>query len=111
MAGSPPTSYNAPSESDPPVGNKQSLNGRLHQIVDELVHQGLTLEQARQEFERQFIVASLRSNDWNFCRSARSLGVHRNTLRNKVSHLGIGVSEGRSRGGVRPLLRRSIPKV
>ena len=68
----------------------QNLNGRLYQIVDELVHRGLTLEQARREFERQFIVASLKSNRGNFCRSARSLGVHRNTLRNKMSALRIG---------------------
>jgi DNA-binding NtrC family response regulator len=79
--------------------------------VDELVLQGVTLEQARQEFERQFIVASLRSNDWNFCRSARSLGVHRNTLRNKVSHLGISTAQGRSRiTGGRPPIRRPVPK-
>jgi DNA-binding NtrC family response regulator len=71
----------------------QNLNGRLYQIVDELVNRGLTLEQARREFERQFIVASLKSNRGNFCRSARSLGVHRNTLRNKVSDLGIGVED------------------
>ena len=103
--------YTPPSRSDRTVGNKQTLNGRLHQIVDELVHQGVTLEQARQEFERQFIMASLRSNDWNFCRSARHLGVHRNTLRNKVSHLGIGVTEGRiTRTGVRPMVRRPAPK-
>ena len=67
----------------------RNLNGRLYDIVDELVSQGLTLEQARQEFERQFIVASLRTNEWNYCRSARSMGVHRNTLRNKISALGI----------------------
>lgn len=70
----------------------RNLNGRLLEIVDELVDQGLTLEQARQEFERQFITASLRTNDWNFCRSARSLGVHRNTLRNKMSSLGLADS-------------------
>lgn len=94
------------------MGTKQNLNGRLSQIVDELVTQGVTLEQARQEFERQFIVASLRSNDWNFCRSARSLGVHRNTLRNKVSHLGISTAEGRPRSaGGRPPMRRLLPKV
>lgn len=80
------------------MGTKQTLNGRLFQLVDELVHQGLTLEQARREFEKQFIVASLRSNDGNLCRSARSLGVHRNTLRNKVCDLGIGDSDsGRAR--------------
>jgi DNA-binding NtrC family response regulator len=72
---------------------EQNLNGRLYQIVDELVRRGLTLEQARREFERQFIVASLKSNRGNFCRSAKSLGVHRNTLRNKVSDLGIGCED------------------
>ncbi|HBL30940.1 MAG TPA: hypothetical protein DD490_29250 [Acidobacteria bacterium] len=72
---------------------EQNLNGRLLQIVDELVRRGLTLDQARREFERQFIVASLKSNRGNLCRSARSLGVHRNTLRNKVSDLGILVED------------------
>lgn len=56
----------------------------------------MTLAQARQEFERQFIVASLRTNGGNLCRSARSLGVHRNTLRNKVSNLGIGLDDERA---------------
>lgn len=86
---------------------EQNLNGRLFQIVDELVRQGVTLEQARREFERQFIVASLRSNDGNLCRSARSLGVHRNTLRNKVDDLGIrGNAEAQLRSLPRRLTRR-----
>lgn len=85
------------------VVKEQNLNGRLFQIVDELVRQGVTLEQARREFEKQFIVASLRSNDGNLCRSARSLGVHRNTLRNKVSDLGIRDNED---VGLRSALRR-----
>lgn len=84
---------------------KQNLNGRLFQIVDELVRQGVTLEQARREFEKQFIVASLRTHDGNFCRSAKSLGVHRNTLRNKVCDLGIGLEEVRP-VRVRARLRR-----
>lgn len=71
----------------------KDLNGRLRQIVDELVLRGVPLEQARREFERQFIVSSLRSHDFSVGRSADSLGVHRNTLRNKVSSLGIAVDE------------------
>ncbi|MEM7582576.1 MAG: helix-turn-helix domain-containing protein [Acidobacteriota bacterium] len=68
---------------------RKNLKDGLTPIVDELVRRGVSLQQARQEFERQFIKASLRSNGGNLCRSARSLGVHRNTLRNKVSSLGI----------------------
>jgi DNA-binding NtrC family response regulator len=85
---------------------KQTLNGRLFLLVDELVRQGLTLEQARREFEKQFIVASLRSNQGNLCRSARSLGVHRNTLRNKVCDLGIAAHDYDARDAARRLGRR-----
>lgn len=84
----------------------QNLNGRLFQIVDELVRRGVTLEQARREFEKQFIVASLKSNRGNFCRSAKSLGVHRNTLRNKVSDLGI-LYEDYDLPGRKPARRKS----
>ena len=72
---------------------KQNLNGRLGQIVDELVRRGVPLDQARREFEKQFIVATLRTNEGNLSRSAQSLGVHRNTLRNKVSDLGIAARD------------------
>jgi DNA-binding NtrC family response regulator len=72
---------------------RSNLKDGLSLIVDELVEQGITLEQARNEFEKQFIVASLRSSKGNLCRSARNLGVHRNTLRNKVSTLGISLED------------------
>jgi len=72
------------------------LNGHLRQIVDELVRQGVPLDQARREFERQFIVSSLESHGFSVGRSADSLGVHRNTLRNKVSSLGISLDELRA---------------
>lgn len=87
----------------------KNLKGKLGQIVDELVEQGLTLEQARREFEKQFIVASIRSNDGNLCRSARSLGVHRNTLRNKVCNLGIELQDRSARAAARRRLQGQRP--
>ena len=75
--------------------DRSNLKQGLGLIVNELVRQGVTLSQARKEFERQFILASIRSNEGNLCRSARCLGVHRNTLRNKVSDLGIKPEECR----------------
>lgn len=87
------------------VVTKQNLNGRLGQIVDELVRRGVPLDQARREFEKQFIVATLRTNEGNLSRSARSLGVHRNTLRNKVSDLGIAP---RDIGGQSARRRRTL---
>lgn len=70
-------------------GSRPTLKDGLTPIVDELVRRGITLAQARREFERQLIEASIRSSRGNMGRAARSLGVHRNTLRNKVSDLGI----------------------
>jgi DNA-binding NtrC family response regulator len=87
------------------VTQEETLNGRLCKIVDELVRRGVTLEQGRQEFEKQFILASLRSNSGNIGRSAQTLGVHRNTLRNKVHRLGIDVEDAVSRTGRRPRRR------
>lgn len=69
--------------------DSHTLNGRLRHLVDELVEKGLTLEQARTEFERQYIVCSLRHHDGSIGRSASALGIHRNTLRNKITKLGI----------------------
>lgn len=73
--------------------DRLNLKEGLTLIVDELVRQGITLSQARREFERQFILASIKSNQGNMGKSAKSLGVHRNTLRNKVSDLGIRTDE------------------
>ena len=81
---------------------KQDLNGKLRQIVGELVRRGVPLSQARREFEKQYIVASLMQNEGNLSRSARNLGVHRNTLRNKVSDLGIGGGDSLRKSALRP---------
>ena len=90
--------------------NRNSLKDGLTRIVDALVEQGVTLEQARKEFERQFIVASIRSHEGNLCRSARSLGVHRNTLRNKVCNLGIALKDYNPRSTARRPGRRTTIK-
>lgn len=90
----------------PHGGERPTLKRRLSQVIDELVSQGVPLAQARQEFERQFIVASIESNDGNLGRSARSLGVHRNTLRNKVSSLGIDTAGPPGPRSPRRALRR-----
>ncbi len=90
---------------------RSDLKDGLTRIVDELVRQGVTLEQARQEFERQFIVAAIRSNRGNLGRSAQSMGVHRNTLRNKVSNLGIAVEDcGTGTGRTRPSRRSPVKR-
>ena len=72
---------------------KRNLNGRMSDLVEDLVRCGLPLSQGVREFEKQYIVATLRQNEGNLTRTAKSLGIHRNTLRNKVGSLGIRQSE------------------
>ena len=67
----------------------QTLNGHLCRLVGELVRQGISLQQASREFERQYLLAALREHEGSLSRSATSLGVHRNTLRNKMAALRI----------------------
>ena len=86
---------------------KKNLNGRLVQLVDELVDKGLTLSQGTKEFEKQYILATLRQTDGNLSRAARTLGIHRNTLRNKVGTLGIEQAEYLASSGRRRSGRRS----
>ncbi|MYA08470.1 MAG: hypothetical protein F4060_00240 [Holophagales bacterium] len=73
----------------------EDLNGQLDRLVNELASQGVTLAQAREIFERQFILASLRLNHGNITNSANHLGLHRNTLRNKVATLQIQATDYR----------------
>ncbi|MFQ5524749.1 MAG: helix-turn-helix domain-containing protein [Thermoanaerobaculia bacterium] len=72
---------------------KRNLNRKLGKLVNELAGKGLTLNQVSKEFEKQFILATLRKNDGNLSRSAQHLGIHRNTLRNKVGSLDIQPSD------------------
>ncbi|MCP4202069.1 MAG: histidine kinase [bacterium] len=72
---------------------RQNLNGKLSQLIEELARNGLTLSQVSREFEKQFILATLRNHKGNLSRSAQHLGIHRNTLRNKVGSLGIEASD------------------
>ncbi len=48
------------------------------------------LDAVLQGFERRFLQEQLRLHGWNHRRTARSLGVHRNTIENKIRKYGIG---------------------
>jgi DNA-binding NtrC family response regulator len=71
----------------------ESLHQRLSDIVSELVGRGLPLRQARRQFERQYLVAALRLHAGSLTKAADQLGVHRNTLRNRLDELGVRQAE------------------
>jgi len=47
------------------------------------------LKDARQEFEKEFILKTLREHDWNISRAAQILGVERSHLHRKIKSYGI----------------------
>jgi two-component system, NtrC family, response regulator AtoC len=59
----------------------------------------LSLKEARERFEQAYVLRALEREDWNQSRTARVLGVHRNTLIARLAAWGIRPP---SRGIVRP---------
>lgn len=60
------------------------VTGTLEKLIAEWVKGEIKLEQALREFERRYITIALKENQGNRSLAARKLGIHRNTLINKV---------------------------
>lgn len=54
----------------------------------------LTLDEARKDFERRFLVERLEENDWNISRTAESIGMARESLSRKLRSFEIKVPRG-----------------
>ena len=61
----------------------------LDQLVGEMVDKGIHFEDAQREFEKRFIARVVHASAGNLCKSADTLGVHRNTLTRKMKQLKI----------------------
>jgi transposase-like protein len=61
-----------------------SIDDQLNQIIRELIGSGITLEQAVEAFEGKYIVAAMSETRGNVTAASKALGVHRNTLHNKL---------------------------
>ncbi|MGH9318096.1 MAG: helix-turn-helix domain-containing protein [Thermoanaerobaculia bacterium] len=86
------------------AGGNVNLDGQLQQIIDELLAHGISLGLAKKEFEKKYIVGAVKRSSGNLGRAAHSLGIHRNTLRNKVGLLSIRLPRGRP--GVSPEIQK-----
>jgi len=58
-------------------------------MIAEWVKGEIKLNQALREFERRYITIALKENSGNRSVAARKLGIHRNTLINKVKALNL----------------------
>ena len=64
-----------------------TIDGQLQRIIDELVSKGVPLDAAKREFEKKYVAAAVDRALGNMGKAAKTLGIHRNTLRTKISLL------------------------
>jgi DNA-binding protein Fis len=69
---------------DRPRMGRVSIDDRLNAIIRELIGNGITLAQAVEAFEGKYIVTAMTASKGNLTTASRKLGVHRNTLHNKL---------------------------
>lgn len=62
----------------------KTIDERLTTIIEELIQNGITFEQATEAFEKKFIRTGIVRSRGNITRAALLLGVHRNTLHNRL---------------------------
>ena len=61
-----------------------TIDDHLSGIIRNLIQNGITLDQALGVFEGKFIAIAMDEHDNNVTRASRALGIHRNTLHNKL---------------------------
>jgi DNA-binding NtrC family response regulator len=92
----------ASSKTIPQLGGDVNLDSQLQQVIEELLSHGISLDLAKKEFEKKYIVGAVKRSSGNLGRAASSLGIHRNTLRNKVGLLNIRLPRDHFRYAVSP---------
>lgn len=65
------------------------MKQQMQFLVGNLLGCGLSLEEARTSFEKEFIVLVLMACKGNQCKAASELGMHRNTLNRQIKRLKI----------------------
>jgi Fis family transcriptional regulator, factor for inversion stimulation protein len=80
------------------------MREQLEALVQEMHRRGIQYSEAVREFKRAFVSGVLRINNGNQLRSARLLGMHRNTLSRTIVQLDIDLE------GLRPAARRRPPQ-
>jgi Fis family transcriptional regulator, factor for inversion stimulation protein len=60
------------------------VKDQLESLISQMVEHGILFDEAVTEFEKKFIKRVLDRNNGNQSRTARVLGIHRNTLSRKI---------------------------
>ncbi len=76
---------------DVPDLSGNSVNGTTHPLSQEGSHLRSAIREAREDFEREFIIQKLEENDWNISRTAELIELERSNLHRKIKSYGIDV--------------------
>jgi DNA-binding NtrC family response regulator len=66
-------------------GGIMPLKDRMEAIIVEMVEKGILLDLAQRDFEKKYLKIALDINQGSRLATARALGIHRNTLNNKLA--------------------------
>ena len=69
---------------EPSLSDDKELSENLRKLVEKLTFLGITLKEAQNEIERLYIETTLKAHNGNRSRTARKLGIHRNTLNARI---------------------------
>jgi transcriptional regulator with PAS, ATPase and Fis domain len=70
--------------SESPAHHPLRLKERLEILCTEMIDKGILFTEAMDQFEKCFIAEVMRRNNGNLIRTAGILGIHRNTLSQRV---------------------------
>lgn len=79
------------SAEDIPSLSGEASTGTVHATAQEVPHVRSALRDAREDFEREFIIQKLEENDWNISRTAELIELERSNLHRKIKSYGIDV--------------------
>ena len=80
------------------------MKQQLENLVREMRRRGIPYQEAVDEFKKAFLSVVLRANDGNQSKSAKQLGVHRNTLTRTILAMHIDLR------AMQPSARRRPPQ-
>ena len=70
-----------------------SIKEVLEKVIDEMLGAGVLWPEVSSQFEKLYIVAALKRSRGSVQGAAQLMGIHRNTLSNKVREYGIDRAE------------------
>lgn len=60
------------------------MKAEMEQLIDRMISGGILFDEAREEFEKRFILKMVERYNNNLSKAAIALGIHRNTLSKRV---------------------------